>query len=79
MKLNMGTADRVIRTLIALVIGALYFTGQIGGTVGIVLLVVAILFLVTGLVGFCPGYLPFKFSTRKDAAAPPSGTAPPPR
>jgi len=78
MKLNMGTADRVIRTVIALVIGALYFTGQLGGTVGIVLLVVAILLLATGLVGFCPGYLPFKISTRKGTAAPPSGTAPPP-
>ena len=79
MKKNMGTADRIIRTLIALVIGALYFTGRIGGTVGIVLLVVAIVFLATGLVGFCPTYVPFKISTRKEAPTPPPGTTPPPR
>lgn len=69
MNLNMGTADRVIRTLIALVIGWLYFTNRIAGTLGLVLFVIAVLFLVTSLVGFCPGYLPFKISTRKRGAA----------
>ncbi len=64
MKANMGTADRVIRTLIAVVIGFLYFTGRVGGTLGIVLLVVAVAFLLTSLVSHCPGYLPFGFSTR---------------
>ena len=74
---NMGVADRVIRTVIALVIGVLYFTGQVGGALGIVLLVVAVLFLATSLVGVCPGYLPFHFSTRKEGAAPPQGSPPP--
>ena len=78
MKKNMGVADRVIRTVIALVIGVLYFTGQIGGALGIVLLAVAVLLLATGLVGVCPGSLPFKFSTRKEALAAPGGPAPPP-
>jgi uncharacterized membrane protein YtjA (UPF0391 family) len=68
MKKNMGTADRLIRFVIALVIGALYFTGRIGGTLGIVLMAVAVIFLVTSLLGFCPAYLPFGFSTRKGPA-----------
>ena len=65
---NMGTADRVIRTLIALVIGWLYFTDRVGGTLGLILLLVAVMFLATSFVGVCPGYWPFKFSTRKTGA-----------
>jgi len=61
---NMGTADRVIRTLIAIVVGWLYFTHRISGTLGLVLLAVAILFLVTSFFGVCPGYMPFKISTK---------------
>lgn len=64
MKKNMGTADRVIRTLIVIVIAALYFTHRIGGTLAIILGVVALAFLVSSLIGWCPGYAPFGFSTR---------------
>lgn len=67
---NMGTADRAIRTLIAVAIGILYFTGRISGTVAVVLGLVAIAFLVTSLVGWCPSYLPFGLSTRKPEAGP---------
>ena len=63
MKKNMGTADRLIRTLIAVIIAALYFTGVITGTVGIVLLVVAGIFVLTSLVSFCPLYAPFGLAT----------------
>lgn len=66
MKQNMATWDRIARTIIALVIGALYFMGVIEGTLGIVLLVLAGVFLLTSLVSFCPLYLPFKFSTKKN-------------
>ncbi len=69
MKLNMGTADRVIRTLLALVIGWLYVTDRIAGTLGLVLLVIAVVFLLTSFIGFCPAYLPFKLSTRKRGPA----------
>ncbi|HEU5262575.1 MAG TPA: DUF2892 domain-containing protein [Gemmatimonadales bacterium] len=62
---NMGTADRVIRILIALAVCVLYFTGKISGTLAILLGIVAIAFLVTSLVGWCPSYVPFKLSTRK--------------
>ena len=61
----MGTIDRVIRTVIAVVIAVLYFTGQISGTVAIVLGIVAVAFLLTSLVGSCPIYNPFGISTRK--------------
>ena len=62
---NMGTIDRVIRTLLAIVIAVLYFTDRISGTLAIVLGIVAVAFLLSSLAGTCPGYLPFKFSTRK--------------
>jgi Inner membrane protein YgaP-like, transmembrane domain len=61
---NMGSADRILRILLAVVVGGLYFTGRISGTVAIVLMVFAVAFLVTSAVGWCPGYLPFGFSTR---------------
>lgn len=52
----MGNADRIIRILVAAVVGALYFTNTISGTLGIVLLVLAGIFVVTSLVSFCPLY-----------------------
>jgi uncharacterized protein involved in cysteine biosynthesis len=70
---NMGTADRIIRTVIALVVAWLYFTERVAGVLGIVLLIVAVVFLVTSIVGFCPAYLPFRLSTRKGAPPPPAG------
>jgi len=63
MKKNMGSADRIIRTIIAAIIAVLYFTNTITGTLGLVLLVLAAIFLLTSLVSFCPLYLPFGLST----------------
>lgn len=60
---NMGTTDRIIRIAVVVVIAALYFGGQLSGTVAIVLGIIAVAFLLTGLVGFCPAYFPFKIST----------------
>ena len=65
MKKNMGNTDRVIRILVALVIIALYFTHQINGTLGIIGLVFAGVFVLTSLISFCPLYLPFGISTCK--------------
>jgi len=56
MKKNMGSADRIIRFLIAAVVAILYFTNTITGTFGIVLLVLAVVFVLTSLVSFCPLY-----------------------
>jgi uncharacterized membrane protein YccC len=65
MKPNMGTTDRILRTIVAVVIALLYFTGMIPGTLGIVLLVLAVVFLATSMMSFCPLYAPFGISTCK--------------
>lgn len=70
MRKNMGTADRTIRILVAIGIAVLYFTGRIGGTLAVVLEVIAVAFVVTSLVGWCPAYLPFGLSTSR---RPPDG------
>lgn len=56
MKKNMGNIDRIIRILVAIVIAVLFFTNVISGTLGIVLLVLAGVFVLTSLVSFCPLY-----------------------
>lgn len=56
MKPNMGGIDRIIRIVIAAVVAALYFNGTLTGTVGIVALVLAAVFVLTSLVSFCPLY-----------------------
>jgi hypothetical protein len=65
MQQNMGTTDRAIRILAAVVIAGLYFTGHLSGTWAIVLEIVAVVFVVTSFVGWCPAYLPFGWSTRR--------------
>lgn len=65
MKSNMGSKDRLIRILAAVVVAALYFTDQITGTAALVLGLLAIVFVLTSALGFCPLYAPFKFSTKK--------------
>lgn len=63
MKKNMGSADRIVRFVIAAMIAVLYFTGTISGTWGIVLLVLAGVFVLTSFISFCPLYAPFGIST----------------
>ena len=65
MKANMGTADKVIRVLIALVIGVLIYTNVLSGTLAIVLGVLSIVFVLTSLVSFCPLYTLFGIKTCK--------------
>jgi hypothetical protein len=67
MNKNMGTLDRILRVSIAVLVAVLYFTNVISGTLAIVLGILALVFLLTSLVGVCPLYMPFKFSTRKDS------------
>lgn len=61
----MGSADRIIRIIIAAIIAILYFTGTLSGTIGLVLLILASVFLLTSLVSFCPLYAPFGISSCK--------------
>lgn len=63
MKKNMGSIDKIIRLIIAIIISALYFTEVISGTLGIILLVLAGIFVLTSFVSFCPLYAPFGINT----------------
>jgi hypothetical protein len=65
MKTNMGTADKTTRVGAALLIGVLYFAGTISGTVAMILLALAGIFILTSIVGFCPLYWPFGISTKR--------------
>jgi hypothetical protein len=65
MKKNMGTIDRVIRILLAIVVIVLYINGSITGIAAIILGIVAFIFIVTSLIGFCPLYAACKISTIK--------------
>lgn len=65
MKVNMGTADRAIRVIVALLIVILYFTDQITGTAAIILGVLALVFVATSTISFCPLYFPFGISTKQ--------------
>jgi len=64
LKKNVGTTDRIIRFVVAVVFAVLYFTGMVSGTFGIVLMVLAVIFALTATITFCPLYLPFGLSTR---------------
>lgn len=63
MKKNIGVADRVIRIIIALIIGVLFFTEVITGTLGIILLIVGAILLLTAIINFCGLYALFGFNT----------------
>ncbi len=63
MKKNMGSIDKKIRLVIAAIFAALYFSGMVSGTLGIVLLALATIFALTSLISFCPLYLPFGINT----------------
>ncbi len=62
---NMGLIDKLVRIAAAIIVAVLFFTGQISGTAAIVLGILAVVFIVTSLIGTCPLYLPFKIDTRK--------------
>ena len=64
MKKNMGIIDRIIRIALAVLIAILYLTNAISGVVAIILGIIAIAFLITGIIGFCPVYLPLDISTK---------------
>jgi len=62
---NVGTIDRVIRVVLAIILGYLYFSGIVTGALGIILLIIGVILLFTGLVGFCALYKPLGISTCK--------------
>ncbi|HRO42719.1 MAG TPA: DUF2892 domain-containing protein [Flavipsychrobacter sp.] len=68
MEKNMGTTDKTVRMLIVVVIAVLYFTNTISGTLAIVLGILAVVFVLTSFISFCPLYLPFGINTFKRRA-----------
>ncbi|HSH19459.1 MAG TPA: DUF2892 domain-containing protein [Draconibacterium sp.] len=65
MKKNLGSFDRIVRLLLAALFVILYFTQPVTGTLGILLLIVAGIFVITSLAGVCPLYLMLKIKTIK--------------
>lgn len=63
MKKNLGSTDKIVRVLIAIVFIVLYLTNVVSGTLGLILLVLAGVFVATSLVSFCPLYALFGIST----------------
>jgi len=64
MKANMGSVDRIVRFIIAIALGVLYYMGIIDGTLGIILILISVIFLLTSFISVCPLYLPFGLSTK---------------
>lgn len=67
MNKNVGSTDKIIRLVIALVLAGLFYTGTISGTLGIVALVAAVILMVTSLVNFCPLYAMLGFNSAPKA------------
>ena len=65
MKKNMGMADKTTRFVLAIIIGVLYYTKVINGTLAIILGVLAGVFILTSFISFCPLYLPFGINTTR--------------
>ncbi len=65
MKKNMGSIDKAVRIVVALLIGIAYKVNYISGTAAIVMLSLAGIFILTSFISFCPLYLPFGISTCK--------------
>jgi hypothetical protein len=65
MKPNMGSTDKIIRIAIAAVIALLFYLDVISGTLGVVLLIFAGVFVLTSLISYCPLYPVFKMDTSK--------------
>lgn len=63
MKMNIGTIDRGIRILLAIAVIVLYLNGSITAIAAIILGILAFVFIVTSLIGFCPLYALLKIST----------------
>jgi hypothetical protein len=69
MKGNMGILDRIIRVALVVVVAVLFFTGQLSLVASIILGVLAVIFLLTSIIGVCPLYLLFGISTKRKPSA----------
>lgn len=65
MKKNMGSFDRTLRIILAVVLALLIAFNQLTGVAAIIFGIIAIAFIITGIIGFCPIYAPFRINTAK--------------
>jgi len=68
MRLNMGSWDRILRLLITLVVVILLIAGILKGTLAVILGIIAVIFFITSVTGFCPLYVIFGLSTKKKSS-----------
>lgn len=66
MKKNMGNTDRIIRIIIAAFFGYFFISGMVTGVAGIIMGILAVVFLLTSLIGFCPLYTVFRLNTNRE-------------
>ena len=66
MKKNLSQADRIVRIILAAVLAVMFFTNVITGTLGIILLVLAVVFVATSFISWCPIYAALGIKTLKD-------------
>jgi hypothetical protein len=65
MKKNMGPIDRIIRTIVAVILGGIFILGKVSGIFAAIIAVFAIILIMTSAIGWCPLYSPFNISTKK--------------
>jgi len=61
----MGFTDKIMRIIVAIIIGYLYYSNTISGTLALLLGAIAVIFVITSFISFCPLYLPFGLDTRE--------------
>jgi predicted membrane-bound mannosyltransferase len=65
MKKNVGSTDKVIRIILAIIGVVLFLTNVVSGTLGYIVLAIAAILVITSIISFCPLYVPFKINTGK--------------
>ena len=65
MKKNMGAVDRIIRVIVAIILGGIFISGKVSGFLAALIAVFAVMLLFTSTVGWCPLYSPFGISTKR--------------
>jgi hypothetical protein len=68
MKKNMAIVDRIFRVVLVALVAVLYFTHLLSPVAAIILGVLAVVFLLTSIVGTCPIYLLLGISTKRRPA-----------
>jgi hypothetical protein len=69
MKANLGSVDRIVRLFVAAVLGGLILNGTLTGSMAWVLGILAVVFVLTSVLRFCPIYWGLKISSAKKTEA----------